>query len=357
MGQPGNVVLTVEHDGSVEAIAFSPDSALFASGGGDAVMRVRTVGTGPSLDVASEGFVSSIAFSPEGTTFAVADFEQVHVRNSSDGTVVWSGPIEPGTSVNFVRFTPDGRTLVAATDMVVALFDSMTGEPGLRITVERPLIADLDVSSDGARIALAIDERHGGNHHRAGSARVLELATGEELGRLTPDDAVFAVAFSPDGSLVLCCAADDTVRMFEADGGAQLWPAEDEIDDEITAASFVAFDPRGRWTVVGGADGFSRILEAESGVERGRAPKLDPGLPDPGFGAVTHVAFAPNGKAAASASIDNVVRLFNLDGKELYAVSTDEVFAMAFSPDGRWLGLGCRGRAVVIDNGDFGVVG
>ena len=153
---------------------------------------------------------------------------------------------------------------------------------------------------------------------------------------------------------MLCCAADDTTRMFEADGGVQVWPDEEEVDEDVTAPHCLAFDPKGKWTVVGGADGFARVLEAESGVERGRAPKLDPGQPDPGLGAVTHVAFSPTGKVAASASIDNVVRLFNLDGKVQYAVPTDEVLTMRFSPDGRWLGLGCFGRALVIDNGELG---
>lgn len=352
MNDPGTVALTVEHEGAVQAVAFSPDSTRFASGGSDVLLRVRTVGTGPVLDLPSEGFVSSIQFGPDGTVFAAADFEQVFVRASSDGSVLWQGPVDPGSSVNAVRFSPDGTTLLAATDQVVALFDAATGAPGLRISIDRPLIADLDLSRDGTRVALAIDERHGGDHRQAGSARVLSLASGAELGRLTPDNAVLAVAFSPDGSTVLCCAADDTIRMFEADGGAQLWPAEGEVEEDVTAPHCLAFDPKGRWTVVGGADGFARILEAESGVERGRAPRLAPGLPDPGFGAVTHVAFSPTGKAAASASIDNVVRLFTLDGKERYAITTDEVLAMTFSPDGRWLGLGCFGRALVIDNGE-----
>lgn len=354
MSQPGTVVLTVIHDGAVRAIAFSPDSILFASGGSDSAVRVRSVGTGVALNVPSDGFVSSIAFSPDGATFAVADFEQVFVRSSSTASILWQGPVVPGTSVNLVRFTPDGTTLVAATDAVVARFDAVTGSPVRPwITVDTPLIADIDLSRDGTRVALAIDERHGGNHRLSGSARVVELATGTELGRLTPDNAVLAVAFSPDSSLVLCCAADDTTRMFEAEGGAQVWPAEGEVDDEVTAPSCVAFDPKGRWTVVGGADGFARVLESESGVEKGRAPKLAPGLPDPGFGAVTHVAFNATGKAAASASIDNTVRLFNLEGKERFTVNTDEVLAMEFSPDGRWLGLGCFGRALVIDSGEF----
>ncbi|MEU2221618.1 PQQ-binding-like beta-propeller repeat protein [Streptomyces sp. NPDC018347] len=353
MSQPGTVALTVEHDGSVQAIAFTPDSTRFASGGGGTLVRVRTVGVGAPLDVPGQGFVTGIDFSPDGTAFAVADLEQVLLRSGSTGQPVWQGPVDPGTSVNTVRFVRDG-SVVAATDTLVAVLEGATGATRRRIPVDTPQIAGVDLSRDGTRIALAIDERHGGDHRFAGSARVLALATGAELGRLTPDNAVFAVAFSPDASLVLCCSADDTVRMFEAEGGSQLWPAADETDEDTTAPNCLAFDPKGRWTVVGGADGFARVLEAETGVERGRAPKLDPGAPDSQFGAVTHVAFAPNGKVAASASIDNVVRVFNLDGKEHYTVGTDEVLALGFSPDGRWLGVGCTDRALVIDNGELG---
>ncbi|MFI5972887.1 WD40 repeat domain-containing protein [Streptomyces sp. NPDC051452] len=357
MSQPGTVALTVEHDGSAQAIAFSPDSTRFASGGSGSVLRVRSVGTGVPLDAPSQGAVSSIAFSPDGAALAVADFESLFVRSSSTGAVIWQGPLEPGNSVNTVRFSPDGK-VVATTDALVAVLDGATGASVRRMTVDTPLISGIDLSRDGARIALAIDERHGGDHRFAGSARVLELATGTELGRLTPDNAVLAVAFSPDASQVLCCAADDTTRMFEAVGGAQLWQTEDAGDNpdspRFTAPSCLAFDPKGRWTVVGGSDGFARVREAESGVENGRAPTLAVDAPAPEIGAVTHVAFGPNGKVAASASTDNLVRLFNPDGKEHYTVTTDEVLAMEFSPDGRWLGIGCFGHALVIDNGELG---
>lgn len=271
MSEPGTVALTVEHAGSVRAIAFSPDGARFASGGEDTVLRVRPVGIGVPVDMSVDGFVTGVAFSPDGARIALADFEQVLLLDASGGPALWQGPLDPGHSVNSVRFTPDGR-VIAATDTLIAVLDQATGAIGRRITVDPPLIADVDLSRDGARIALAVDERHGGDHRRAGSARVVDLATGAELGRLTPDDAVLAVAFAPDGSTVVCCAADDTTRMFEAQGGAQLWPAPDEIDDQVTAPSCVAFDPRGRWTVVGGSDGFARVLDAETGVEKCRAP-------------------------------------------------------------------------------------
>jgi WD40 repeat protein len=198
----GTVTLSVEHEGAVQAIAFSPDGTRFASGGGDSVLRVRAVGTGPPLDVPSDGFVSGIAFGPDGAAFVMADLE-VFLRDSTTGAVIWQGPVDPGNSVNAVRFTPDGRSVVAATDTVVVVLDASTGAPRRRITVDRPLIADLDLSRDGTRIALAIDERHGGDYHLAGSARVVELSTGKKLGELVPDNAVFAVAFGPDGDMVL----------------------------------------------------------------------------------------------------------------------------------------------------------
>ncbi|WP_248960020.1 WD40 repeat domain-containing protein [Sphaerisporangium perillae] len=356
MSPPGTVSLSVEHDGSVTAIAFSPDSTRFASGGEDSVVRVRTIGTGPPLDLPSSGFVSSIAFSPDGARLAVADLDQVFMRGAADGAVIWQGAVAAGNSVNFIAFGAEGKSLVTATDTVVAVLDVASGVPRRHIAVDRQ-IAGIDLSRDGTRVAVAIDERHGGNHRFAGSARVLDLATGSELGRLTPDNAVFAVAFSPDGSTVLCCSADDTTRMFEAVGGMQLWPDKEEAAEEVvTAPNCLAFDPAGRWAVVGGSDGFARILEAESGVESIRVPKLDPGAPDPGLGAVTHVAFSPNGKWAASVCIDDLLRVFNIkSGVYRYEPrGTGEVLALRFSPDGRWLGLGYRGGALVIDNGEPG---
>jgi len=333
---PGTVALTVEFDGAVQAIVFSPDSARVAAGGGDSVLRIRVIGTGPVLDIPVEGFVASIAYSPDGTAVAIADLDQIFVRDANTGAVRWQGPVESGSSVNAVAFTSDGRTLVAATDRTVATFGAADGAPGMSKVVEQQ-IAGMDVSADGTKVALAIDERHGGNHHNAGSARVLDLATGAERGRLTPANAVFDVAFSPDGRWVLCGSADGTTRMFESDGGKELWSIEN-------GASHLAFDPRGTWVVIGGADERARVLEAESGVEKCRADHE---------GAVTRVAFAPNGLWAASGGIDGVVHVLSVKSeRDRYTLRTgEEMGPMRFSADSRWLGFGTFNRAVVVDNG------
>jgi WD40 repeat protein len=337
----GTVALTVGFGGSVQALAFSPDNTRVAAGGGDSLVRVRVIGTGPLLDIPSEGFVSSLAYSPDGTMLAVADLDQIFVRGTDTGAVRWQGPIESGSSVNTVAFTSDGRSLVAATDRFVATFDAVTGKEAMRKEIERQQISGLDVSRDGTRIAVAIDERHGGDHRNEGSARVLDFATGTEVSRLTPDNAVFDVAFSPDGKGVLCGSADGTTRMFEAaPGGKELWNQPHE-------SSHLAFDPTGKNLVVGGSDAEIRVLDAKRGLERTRRAH---------DGAVTAVAFAPNGLWAASAGIDGMVIVLlatkEAENANRYVLTnTDEVHTMRFSADSRWLGLGTSGGVVVVDNG------
>ncbi len=344
MSQAGSAILTVDHDGSVNAIAFSADSTRFASGGAGTNVLVRAVQTGPKLDIPVNGFVSSIAFSPDGATLALADLDRVATHSASNGALGWEGAIEAASSVNSVTFTPDGQQLIATTDTRIAVLDAATGDPVLPPIVVDQTIVDVDLSKDGKLLAVAIDERHGGNHHQAGSARVFDLTTGAERSRKTPDDAVHAVAFSPDASMVLFGSADGTTRMFKSDDGTQLWQVPEDLEREDSLGStHVAFDPTGRWTVVGGADDSARILEAESGVEN--TFRLEH------TGAVTHVAFSPNGKWAASTAIDNVVQAINVATgvRRFPPQNTDEVLALRFSPNSLWLGLGHFNKAVVLD--------
>jgi WD40 repeat protein len=335
-GTPGRIALTVTFEGGVRAVAFSPDGTRVAGGGDDSLVRVRTVGTGPVLDIPASGFVSGIAFSPDGALLAVADLDQIFVRDARSGAVVWQGPIEPQHSVDRLLFTPDGATLVAATEEFLATFHTADGTAGPRIELGQQ-IAGLDVNRDGTRLAVALDQRHGGNHQNAGAAIVFDTATLTEVWRLVPDNAVYDVAFVPGGPFVLCGSADGTARMFDPAAKKELWniPAE---------ASRLAVDGTGVWTVLGGSDDNARMVEAESGVEKFRSTH---------DGAVTQVAFAPNGRWFASAGIDLALHVVSVKtGKDLYLTNTlNEVAPMRFSPDSRWLGVGMFGQVLVLDNG------
>ena len=343
VSEPGAILMTVAHDGGASAVAFSPDSTLVASGGGSVTVAVSPVGPGQEVRIPSRGSVSDLAFSQDGSRLAVADLDEVAVYDVAGGAVVWRGPVQAERSVNTVAFAPDGGPLIATTDDHVFVLNARTGAREREISVE-PTIRDADLSADGQLIALAIDKRHGGNHVNAGAAVIFEIATGAERSRMTPGNAVLAVALSPEvpDPLVLFGSADHTTRMFSSESGEEVWDERLE-----TASSSLAFDPKGRWVVVGSADGAAIVLEAESGVPSDGKVTFE--------GAVTNVAFAGNGKWAACTGLgdpDERLVVFNAEsGTKRYTHPVGETSALSFSPDSRWLAVCQFGGVVVYDNG------
>ncbi len=109
------------HTGSVNSLAFKPNSYVLASGSADNTVRIWDVGDINNLRHVRTlrghtGTVISIAWSPDGRTLASASF---------DGTVrLWN----PDNGINFavlrghtewvtcVAWSPDGRTLASGSD-------------------------------------------------------------------------------------------------------------------------------------------------------------------------------------------------------------------------------------------------
>jgi WD40 repeat protein len=105
-----NEVAHVQQNGSVMAIAFSPDGRYFASGSYDDTARVIKVNNGQEvMYLQHDGPVTAIAFSPDGLYIATG---------SGDGTArvieVRSGQevarLQHDDEVSAIAFSPDGRT-------------------------------------------------------------------------------------------------------------------------------------------------------------------------------------------------------------------------------------------------------
>jgi len=157
-----------------------------------------------------------------------------------------------------------------------------------------------------------------------GNARAVALLT-KVNGLSAP---VAAVAYSPDGRWLAGGGSDGTIRVWDAQTGAEhlhMQSASNRVDS-------VAFRADGVLLAVAGQDNVVRLFDVGSGSEL--SPLVGPS------GAVTAVAFSPRGNLIAAASDDGNVYLWDSTTGQRVATlrgHTSYVTDVAFSGDGTML--------------------
>lgn len=213
----------------VTSIAFSPDSALLATGEGrgmgfEGSAKIWNTVTGkllaefslenhPNYPPSNLG-VFGVAFNPDGTLLATA--------NGNGKALIWDVVNKQQKAVlnenfiNGVMFSPDGSILATSEYLgetnsyleetnrapVIRLWDIATWEPLMMLKGHTETITSITFSSDGRILASASGD---------GTVRLWDVKTGKVLAVL---DGVNAsnVAFSPDGTLL--ATAGDIVHLW-----------------------------------------------------------------------------------------------------------------------------------------------
>lgn len=145
-----------------------------------------------------------------------------------------------------------------------------------------------------------------------------------EVNRLVGhQNAVLAVAISPDDQMLASGSADRTVRLWKRDGTflTALYGHSNRVES-------VAFSPDGQ-LIVSGSDDRTVILWNQKGKKLARMIGHT--------GSISAVVFSPSGHTFASASSDKTVKLWSTDGSLLMTLvgHQDAVRDIAFSPDGQ----------------------
>lgn len=261
--------------------------------------------------------VWSAAFSPDGLRVSCG-----HIR----GMTVWDidgqaevcrgdqgGSYEESLArqgVSRIAFSPDGhRVVTGGQDGTVRIWDAADGRllhaltghretPDAGVADGRPpsqvTVNDAAYSPDGRRIVSGADDD---------TVRVWDAETGAQLFRFDGHDAaVRAVAFTPDGQSVVSASADRTICVWRADraGGAAAPPAQHFL--LVTGA---VFSPDGRRLLTSSLDGTVGVWDVESGALVRRLSGHD--------GRAAGVAWTPLPGRVLSCGYDNTVRVWDVE--------------------------------------------
>ena len=302
-GQEEDSAVLVSSSG-VNGVAFSPDATLLATAYSDGTVRLWDPATGHPVGspLQAGSSVNGVAFSPNGQLLASADADGTvrlwdpatghpagsragrqqrqrrgvqpqrptasQRRRRRDRAGVGSGhrppgrlPLQVGSSVNAVAFSPNGQLLASAdADGTVRLWDPATGPYG-------PVLHDSSGGHGGVNgVAFSPDGKLLASADGAGTVRLWDPATGHLADSpLQAGSSVNGVAFSPDGKLLASADADGTVRAWDPATGHP-------VGSPLQAGSSVnavAFSPNGKLLISADAGGSIRAWNPPAGQPAG----------------------------------------------------------------------------------------
>ncbi|MHB1424005.1 MAG: WD40 repeat domain-containing protein [Gemmataceae bacterium] len=333
------------HGSGVKALAFSADSKLLISGGGDNVLRIWDFAAGKELLPLTEhqGYVSSVAFSPDGCSVASSGVDGTirlwRTAKSAPGILLGDKNQKPVWNVSF---TPDGRTLIShGADDCFRFWDVAA-----RREIRHPGISDGGESS----LACSPDGRTLARWPRDGVIQLLDAATGVERRHLIGSESRFGtLLFSPDGKRLASMnypPVDPSVvlQLWDVDTGKELYKWN------VAYVADLIFSPDGR--TLFGIDTFFHekpnrrtfhVWDILNGEDHAFVATL-PSRPN-------CAAISPDGRMLAWGDVAGAVTLWELAANQVRRGCKGHhagVVSLAFSPDGKTLASGSADTTVLL---------
>ncbi|GAB4189225.1 MAG: serine/threonine protein kinase [Roseiflexaceae bacterium] len=231
-----------------------------------------------------------------------------------------------------IQFSPDGETLAIGVSNSISLRSADLNREIRSIEGEGGTVFALAFSPDGTLLASsAVDENQ---------VRLWEVSSGRLVRTFSGHSGwVRSLRFSPDGSVLASGSTDRSIRLWDVASGRSLRT----LSGHTNWLGGLDFSPDGTLLASASRDGTVRLWDVANGRERnGFALTLpdQPGTSDPVW--ATSVVFSPDGAQLAVGSIDTAVRLVSVASGEVereLSGHTDWIFigGLAYAPDGRML--------------------
>ncbi|HEV2827104.1 MAG TPA: WD40 repeat domain-containing protein [Pyrinomonadaceae bacterium] len=387
------------HTGRVEALVFSPDGQVLATGSKDRTVKLWDAATGQLRTTLTgrKGWIADapVVFSPNGRQLATFGGRDKTVKLWAVATGELSFDlVGHKKSVSAVAFSPDGRTLATGGEQEqVRLWDTATGQ--LKTTLSHKNISQLFIvipsfSSDGKSLLVsglgkniftvwdpetgtlrAVLSGHGGMVLNAvfspdgrliatsghdypvtesleSSVKVWDARTGVLERELTGHkDTIIDLAFSSDGTMLGTASRDQTVKLWDVSKGELLKTLKGS-DGRFFR---LAFSPDAQMLAT--VDGSDRHAAKLWSVETGN---MKVSIPVTGYKtelllghqyAIEEVIFSPDGKLLMAWSRNMVTLLDTADGTFIVTLENARAPAI-FSPDGRTLATAAQDNTAAL---------
>ena len=357
------------HDAAINAIEFSPDMRLLASGSDDTTLKIwdfsdvdestsilRHASSVNDIEWSSDGkilYASSgntvrawnteamtmipryssspqrnhNAYSPDGSQLAIVGMEVMSVYDLSTNTYQeFISDVEK--MHNGVRYTSDGQSLVFGSDCGEVYLWDVANWSLLRTYTgpEETVTIDVTVSPDN-RYVVAGD--------MFGNLVVWDFETTEIVFLASNQGAVMSLSFSPDSQLLLQSSSDGMAHLWNTQTWEEIWnrPVAPGVNE-------ISFSPDGRYFVIADSEPSLSLWDVATLTHIHNFVGHIKG--------VQTVAFGPNSNLILSGDEGSTARLWDVEtGEELRRIVISSGNDVLIAPDG---------KTMLINDGSFSTI-